>query len=136
VLVLIALILSKYFYLACMASYYTFYLIHKFDTSIQLAQIFLFIFLFSVAVGTIIGGPVGDRFGRKVVIWISILGVAPFSLLLPHVGLLWVGVLSVPIGLVLASAFRRFSSTLRSSFRGKSDWWPGFSSAWLLEWEE
>jgi MFS transporter, FSR family, fosmidomycin resistance protein len=105
VLVLIALIFSKYFYLASMASYYTFYLIHKFDTSIQLAQIFLFIFLFSVAVGTIVGGPVGDRFGRKVVIWISILGVAPFALLLPHVGLFWVGVLSVPIGLVLASAF-------------------------------
>jgi MFS transporter, FSR family, fosmidomycin resistance protein len=105
VLVLIALVFSKYFYLASMASYYTFYLIHKFDTSIQLAQIFLFIFLFSVAVGTIIGGPVGDRFGRKVVIWISILGVTPFSLLLPHVGLFWVGVLSVPIGLVLASAF-------------------------------
>ena len=105
VLVLIALIFSKYFYLASMASYYTFYLIHKFDTSIQLAQIFLFIFLFSVAVGTIVGGPVGDRFGRKVVIWISILGVTPFSLLLPHVGLFWVGVLSVPIGVVLASAF-------------------------------
>jgi MFS transporter, FSR family, fosmidomycin resistance protein len=105
VLVLIALIFSKYFYLASMSSYYTFYLIHKFNTSIQLAQVFLFIFLFSVAVGTIVGGPVGDRFGRKVVIWISILGVAPFSLLLPHVGLLWVGVLSVPIGLVLASAF-------------------------------
>ena len=105
VLVLIALIFSKYFYLASVASYYTFYLIHKFDTSIQLAQIFLFIFLFSVAVGTIIGGPVGDRFGRKVVIWISILGVAPFSLLLPHVDLFWVGVLSVPIGLILASAF-------------------------------
>jgi MFS transporter, FSR family, fosmidomycin resistance protein len=105
VLVLIALIFSKYFYLASMASYYTFYLIHRFDTSIQWAQIFLFIFLFSVAVGTIIGGPVGDRFGRKVVIWISILGVAPFSLLLPHVGLFWVAVLSIPIGLILASAF-------------------------------
>ena len=105
VLVLIALIFSKYFYLASMSSYFTFYLIHKFNTSIQLAQVFLFIFLFSVAVGTIVGGPVGDRFGRKVVIWISILGVAPFSLLLPHVGLFWVGVLSVPIGLILASAF-------------------------------
>jgi FSR family fosmidomycin resistance protein-like MFS transporter len=105
VLVLIALVFSKFFYLASMTSYYTFYLIHKFDTSIQLAQIFLFVFLFSVAVGTIIGGPVGDRFGRKVVIWVSILGVAPFSLLLPHVGLLRVGVLSVPIGVVLASAF-------------------------------
>jgi len=105
VLVLMALIFSKYFYLASMTSYYTFFLIHKFNTSIQLSQIFLFIFLFSVAVGTILGGPIGDRFGRKVVIWTSILGVAPFSLLLPHVDLFWVGVLSVPIGIILASAF-------------------------------
>lgn len=105
VLVLMALIFSKYFYLSSMTSYYTFYLIQSFNTSIQISQIFLFIFLFSVALGTILGGPIGDRFGRKVVIWVSILGVAPFSLLLPHVGLFWVGVLSVPIGIVLASAF-------------------------------
>ena len=103
--VLMALVFSKYFYLASMTSYYTFYLIHRFHTSIQVSQIFLFIFLFSVALGTILGGPIGDRFGRKIVIWASILGVAPFSLLLPHVGLLWVGVLSVPIGVILASAF-------------------------------
>ena len=104
-LVLIALIFSKYFYLASMTSYYTFYLIHRFGASIQVSQIFLFIFLFSVALGTIVGGPIGDRYGRKVVIWVSILGAAPFALLLPHVGLFWVGVLSVPIGVILASAF-------------------------------
>ena len=105
VIVLMALIFSKYFYLASMTSYYTFFLIHKFQASIQVSQVFLFIFLFSVAAGTIIGGPVGDRFGRKVVIWVSILGTAPFSLVLPHVSLFWVGVLSVPIGVILASAF-------------------------------
>jgi len=105
ILILMALIFSKYFYLAGMTSYYTFYLIHKFHTSIQTSQVFLFLFLFSVAAGTILGGPIGDRFGRKLVIWISILGCAPFTLLLPHVPLFWVGVLSVPIGLILASAF-------------------------------
>lgn len=105
VLVLMALIFSKYFYLASMTSYYTFYLIHKFGASIQESQVMLFVFLFSVALGTIVGGPVGDRFGRKVVIWVSILGTAPFALLLPQVSIVWVGVLSVPIGLILASAF-------------------------------
>ncbi|MEO6846241.1 MAG: MFS transporter [Chthoniobacterales bacterium] len=105
ILVLMFLIFSKFFYLACMCSYYTFYLIHKFGVSIQTSQIFLFLFLFSVAIGTIIGGPVGDRFGRKLIIWISILGVAPFTLVLPHVSLLWVGILTVPIGMILASAF-------------------------------
>ncbi len=103
--VLMVLIFSKYFYLASMSSYFTFYLIHKFDASIQTSQVFLFIFLFSVALGTIIGGPVGDRYGRKMVIWVSILGAAPFALMLPHASLFWVGVLSVPIGLILASAF-------------------------------
>ncbi len=105
VLVLMALIFSKYFYLASMTSYYTFYLIHKFGTSIQWSQIFLFVFLFSVALGTILGGPIGDRFGRKPVIWVSILGVAPFALMLPHASLAGVVLLSVPIGLILASAF-------------------------------
>lgn len=103
--VLMVLIFSKYFYLACMSSYFTFYLIHKFGTSIQTSQIFLFLFLFSVALGTIVGGPVGDRYGRKMVIWVSILGAAPFALMLPHASLFWVGVLCVPIGLILASAF-------------------------------
>ncbi len=103
--ILMALVFSKYFYLASLTSYYTFYLIHKFEVSIQTSQVFLFLFLFSVAAGTIIGGPVGDRFGRKRVIWASILGVAPFTLALPHVNLLWTGILSVLIGVILASAF-------------------------------
>ncbi len=105
VIVLGVLIFSKYIYLASLTSYYTFYLISRFGVSIQHAQLYLFAFLFAVAAGTIIGGPVGDRFGRKVVIWISILGVAPFSLALPHVGLIPTAVLSVVIGLILASAF-------------------------------
>jgi FSR family fosmidomycin resistance protein-like MFS transporter len=103
--VLVALIFSKYFYLTSLTSYYTFYLIHKFQVSVQTAQVYLFIFLGAVALGTIIGGPVGDRFGRKYVIWCSILGVLPFSLLLPFANLFWSAVLSVIIGVVLASAF-------------------------------
>src|SRR6266481_1393916 len=103
--ILIALIFSKYFYLACISSYYTFYLIDRFHLSIQHAQLLLFLFTFSVAAGTIVGGPVGDRIGRKYVIWVSILGVAPFTLLLPYSNLLWTTVLSVIIGLILASAF-------------------------------
>jgi MFS transporter, FSR family, fosmidomycin resistance protein len=105
IVILIALIFSKYFYLASLSSYYTFYLINKFHVSVQSAQIHLFVFLGAVAAGTIIGGPVGDRVGRKAVIWGSILGVLPFSLLLPHANLFWTGVLTVPIGLILASAF-------------------------------
>lgn len=103
--VLGALIFSKYFYLASLTSYYTFYLMGKFGVSVAQAQIYLFVFLFAVAAGTIIGGPIGDRFGRKYVIWASILGVAPFSLVLPYAGLAWTAVLSVIIGLILASAF-------------------------------
>jgi FSR family fosmidomycin resistance protein-like MFS transporter len=103
--ILVALVFSKYFYLASMTSYYTFYLIEKFHVSIQHAQFFLFLFLFSVAAGTLIGGPLGDRFGRKRIIWTSILGVAPFALLLPFANLFWVGVLTVFIGVILASAF-------------------------------
>ncbi|WP_158883911.1 MFS transporter [Rhodanobacter sp. L36] len=99
------LIFSKYFYLASLSSYYTFYLIHKFGVSVQSAQTHLFVFLFAVAAGSLIGGPIGDRIGRKWVIWVSILGVAPFTLLLPHANLMWTGVLSVVIGLILASAF-------------------------------
>ena len=104
-LVLGLLIFSKYFYLASLSSYYTFYLIHHFGVSVQSAQTHLFVFLFAVAAGSLIGGPVGDRIGRKSVIWISILGVAPFSLLLPHANLAWTGILSVAIGLILSSAF-------------------------------
>jgi len=100
-----ALIFSKYFYLAGLVNYYTFYLIQKFHLSVQGAQYHLFLFLFAVAVGTLIGGPVGDRFGRKLVIWISILGVAPFTLALPYSNLFWTGALTVIIGVILASAF-------------------------------
>jgi FSR family fosmidomycin resistance protein-like MFS transporter len=103
--VLICLIFSKYFYLVSLTNYYTFYLIQRFGLSIQGAQLLLFVFLVSVAAGTILGGPLGDRFGRKYVIWASILGVAPFSLALPHVGLTATVVLTVFIGLILASAF-------------------------------
>jgi FSR family fosmidomycin resistance protein-like MFS transporter len=103
--VLIVLIFSKYIYLTSITSYYTFYLIHHFGLSVRGAQLHLFAFLGAVAAGTIIGGPVGDRFGRKLVIWCSILGVLPFTLALPYVSLFWTGVLSVLIGLILASAF-------------------------------
>lgn len=103
--VLVALTFSKYVYLSSLTSYYTFYLIDRFHVSVQSAQYHLFILLAAVAVGTIVGGPVGDRVGRKRVIWVSILGVAPFSLWLPHAGLAMTGVLSVFIGLILASAF-------------------------------
>jgi FSR family fosmidomycin resistance protein-like MFS transporter len=104
-LVLVALIFSKYVYLTSMTTYYTFYLIHHFQVSVRTSQLLLFVFLFSVALGTIIGGPVGDRIGRKRVIWVSILGTAPFSLLLPHVGLTGTVLLTVCIGIILASAF-------------------------------
>ncbi|MCX4160619.1 MULTISPECIES: MFS transporter [Paraburkholderia] len=103
--VLVMLVFSKYFYLASINSYFTFYLIDKFHLPVQAAQIHLFVFLAAVAAGTIIGGPIGDRIGRKYVIWVSILGVAPFTLLLPYANLFWTGVLTVVIGVVLASAF-------------------------------
>jgi FSR family fosmidomycin resistance protein-like MFS transporter len=103
--VLIALMFSKFFYLSSMTNYFTFYLIDKFRLSVQEAQLHLFLFLFSVAAGTIIGGHLGDRFGRKYVIWGSILGVAPFTLLLPYANLFWTGVLTIVIGIILASAF-------------------------------
>jgi len=103
--VLIALIFSKYFYLASMSSYYTFFLMEKFGLSVKSAQLHLFSFLLAVAAGTLLGGPVGDRIGRKSVIWASIPGVAPFALALPYANLFWVGVLTTIIGLILASAF-------------------------------
>jgi len=103
--ILLVLIFSKYFYMASMSSYYTFYLMDKFHVSVQNSQMHLFLFLFSVAAGTLIGGPVGDRIGRKYVIWFSILGVAPFTLLLPYMDLFWTSVLTVFIGVILASAF-------------------------------
>ncbi len=103
--VLIALVFSKFFYLASISSYYIFYLMHRFGLTTQHAQLALFVFLGAVAAGTIAGGPIGDRIGRKTVIWGSILGVLPFTLLLPHVGLGWTMALSVAIGVLLASAF-------------------------------
>src|SRR5262245_16231109 len=103
--ILLVLMLSKFFHLACMTNYYTFYLMHHFGVSVQGSQMYLFVYLFAGAVGTIVGGPVGDRIGRKRVIWLSILGVAPFSLLLPHVSLFWTAVLSVMVALIMASAF-------------------------------
>src|SRR4051794_21125270 len=103
--VLIVLVFSKYFYLASMGSYYTFFLIQKFGLSIQSAQFHLFAFLAAVAAGTFLGGPLGDRIGRKAVIWLSILGAAPFALALPYANLFWAGVLTAIIGLILSSAF-------------------------------
>lgn len=103
--ILLVLIFSKYIYMTSLSSYLTFFMIDKFEISIQRAQIQLFIFLFAVAAGTFIGGPLGDRIGRKYVIWISILGVAPFTLMLPYANLFWTTVLSIIIGLILSSAF-------------------------------
>lgn len=104
-LILLILIFSKYFYLASMTSYFTFFLMEKFGVTAQESQLFLFAFLAAVAAGTLIGGPIGDKFGRKYVIWISILGAAPFTLLLPHVNLFWTIALAVVIGVIIASAF-------------------------------
>ncbi|WAH53805.1 MFS transporter [Pseudescherichia vulneris] len=103
--ILLMLIFSKYFYMASISSYYTFYLMEKFHLSVQNAQFHLFAFLLAVAAGTVIGGPVGDKIGRKYVIWGSILGVAPFTLVLPYASLYWTGVLTAIIGFILASAF-------------------------------
>jgi FSR family fosmidomycin resistance protein-like MFS transporter len=103
--ILMALLFSKFVYLASLSSYYTFYLMNKFQVSIRSAQLHLFVFLGAVALGTMVGGPIGDRIGRKRVIWCSILGVLPFTLRLPYANLLWTGILSVVIGLILASAF-------------------------------
>lgn len=105
IIILLVLIFSKYFYLASITSYYTFYLIHKFHVSVQTSQLYLFVYLLAVAAGTILGGPLGDRFGRKYVIWFSILGAAPFTLILPHASLFYTCVLSIFIGLIIASAF-------------------------------
>jgi len=104
-IVLVALVFSKFFYMVSLSSYYTFYLIDKFHVSVATSQFYLFIFLFAVAAGTFMGGPLGDHFGRKYVIWASILGVAPFTLIMPHVDLFWTVLLSIIIGLVLSSAF-------------------------------
>jgi FSR family fosmidomycin resistance protein-like MFS transporter len=104
-LVLLVLMFSKFFYLASISNYYIFYLMSKFHQPVQSAQIHLFVFSFAVAMGTVLGGHVGDRIGRKRVIWVSILGVAPFTVVLPYVSLPWTGPLTFIIGLILASAF-------------------------------
>lgn len=117
--ILLILIFSKYFYMASISSYYTFYLMQKFGLSIQNAQLHLFAFLFAVAAGTVIGGPVGDKIGRKYVIWGSILGVAPFTLILPYASLHWTGVLTVIIGFILASAFSAILVYAQELLRGR-----------------
>src|SRR5579863_2794481 len=101
--VLLALVFSKYFYLASITSYYTFYLIDQFHVSVRSSQLHLFLFLASAAVGGMLGGPLGDRLGSKYIIWVSILGVLPFTLLLPYANLFWTSVLTIPIGLIIAS---------------------------------
>ena len=103
--ILLILIFSIYIYMASLSSYYTFYLIDKFGVSVQDSQLYLFVFLVATAIGTLMGGPIGDRIGRKYVIWGSILGAAPFSMLMPHVGLLATIIMSFCVGLILSSAF-------------------------------
>jgi FSR family fosmidomycin resistance protein-like MFS transporter len=105
VAILVALVFSKYFYMASLTSFYTFFLIQKFHVSVRTAQLYLFLFLGAVALGTFAGGPIGDRIGRRYVIWGSILGVLPFTLIMPYANQLWTAVLTVIIGLVLSSAF-------------------------------
>src|SRR6202021_1694824 len=117
--ILVALVFSKYFYLTSLSSYYTFYLISRFHLSIQSAQLHLFGFLFAIALGTLVGGPVGDRIGRKRVIWVSILGVAPFTLLLPCADAAWADVLVFVIGLTIASPFSAILGFAQGLRRGR-----------------
>jgi FSR family fosmidomycin resistance protein-like MFS transporter len=105
IIILLILIFSKYFYLTSITSYYTFYLMQKFHLTISESQFHLSLFLISVAAGTFLGGPLGDKFGRKIIIWVSILGIAPFTILLPHVNLFWTSILTIIIGVIMASAF-------------------------------
>ena len=130
--VLGVLVFSKYFYLACLTNYYTFYLIHRFHLSVQGAQYHLFLFLFAVALGTILGGPIGDRYGRKLVIWISILGVAPFTLALPHANLHWTGILAFLIGIILASAFSAILVYAQELVPGKIGLISGLFFGWAF----
>nr|WP_321467386.1 MFS transporter [uncultured Desulfobulbus sp.] len=118
-LILLLLMFSKFFYTTSLHSYLTFYLIHKFQVSVQSAQLHLFVFLFGAALGTILGGPIGDRIGRKQVIWWSIFGVAPFTLALPYANLFWTGPLTFLIGLMLSSAFPAIVVYGQELFPGK-----------------
>jgi MFS transporter, FSR family, fosmidomycin resistance protein len=131
--ILISLVFSKFFYLESIRSYFTFYLVSKFHVGVQHAQLLLFLFLFSVAAGTILGGLIGDRFGRKYVIWVSILGAAPLTLLLPYVNLGWTIVLSILIGIILSSAFPAILVYAQELVPGKKDGYRDFSLDWLLE---
>ena len=124
--ILLILIFSKYVYMASLTNFYTFYLIDKFEVSIQQSQLFLFVFLFAIALGTFIGGPVGDRIGRKTVIWVSILGTAPFALLLPHADLLWTSILTFFIGFILSSAFTAILIYAQELLPGKVGFVSGF----------
>lgn len=125
-IILLVLIFSKYLYMASLTSYYTFYLMHKFDVTIQQSQYYLFFFLFANAAGTFLGGPIGDKIGRKYVIWISILGVAPFTLLMPHLNLVWTCIFSVFIGLILSSAFSAILVYAQELMPGKVGMIAGF----------
>ena len=124
--ILLILIFSKYVYMASLTNFYTFYLIEKFDVSIQQSQLFLFVFLFAIALGTFIGGPVGDRIGRKSVMWVSILGTAPFALMLPHSDLFWTCVLTFFIGFILSSAFTAILIYAQELLPGKVGFVSGF----------
>ena len=132
--VLLVLVFSKYFYLASITSYFTFYLIERFGVTVQTAQLHLFAFLGAVAVGTFVGGPIGDRVGRKRVIWVSILGVLPFTLMMPHANLFWTGVLSFVIGMIIASAFAAILVFAQELLPGGSAPSPDCSSASRSGW--
>lgn len=133
--ILMILIFSKYIYMASLNSYYTFYLIHKFNVSIQQSQLFLFVFLVATAIGTLMGGPIGDKVGRKYVIWGSILGTAPFSLLMPHAGLVWTIILSFCVGLMLSSAFPAILLYAQELLPNKLGLISGLFSVLHLEWQ-
>ncbi len=126
IVILLVLVFSKYFYLASISSYFIFYLMHKFHLSVQSAQVHLFLFLFAVASGTFFGGPIGDRIGRKRVIWISILGAAPFALALPYANLTWTGILAFITGFILASAFSAIIVYAQELIPGKVGTISGF----------
>ncbi len=134
IFILLMLIFSKYFYLASITSYFTFYLIHRFGVSVQVAQVHLFLFLGAVAAGTFMGGPLGDRFGRKYIIWFSILGMLPFTLALPYANLFWTGVLSMIIGVVMASAFPAIVVYAQELLPGKVGMIAGCSMAFPSAW--